>query len=69
MKKIRKTTLIHLPHGNHAKCPIYEHGGKYYIKSNKRNTSSYKPLSYNGEEYSEVACIDLNTEKEFWHKK
>ena len=69
MKKIRKTTLVHLPHGNRANCPIYEHEGKCYIKANKRNTSSYRPLRYNGEEYSEVACIDLNTEKEFWYKK
>lgn len=69
MKKIRKTTLIHLPHGNHAKCPIYEHEGKYYIKSNKRNTSSYEPLRLNGQEYSEIVCIDLNTKREFWHKK
>lgn len=69
MKKIRKTTLIHSPRNNHAKCPIYENKGKYYIKANKRNTSSFSPLRFNGEEYSEVVCINLNTNKEFWYKK
>lgn len=68
MIKIRKTTLIHLRRNNIARCPIYVHNEKYYIKANKPNTSSYAPFIYESEEYSEVKCIDFNTNKEFWYK-
>ncbi len=54
MKKVQKATLILLPRENRAICPIYEHEGKYYIKANKPNTSSFSPFVYNGEEYREV---------------
>ena len=57
MIKYQKTTTIELPHGNHAKCPIYEHEGKYYIKSNKPNTTAYMPYIFNNEEYAEVEFI------------
>ena len=57
MKKYLKATTIELPRMNHAKCPIYEHEGKYYIKANQPNTSSYSPFRFEGQEYSEVAEI------------
>lgn len=64
MKKVRATTTIELPRNNHAKCPIYEHCGKFYIKANKPNTSSYIPFVFEGVEYSEVVEIDG-----YWFKK
>lgn len=57
MRKFEKTTTIYLPRGNHAKCPVYEHEGKHYIKANKSNTSSYIPFMFEGVEYSEVVNI------------
>lgn len=57
MKKILTATEILLPRNNHAKCPIYEHEGKYYIKANKPNTSVYKPFRWEGVEYSPVRMI------------
>ena len=57
MKKIKTSTRIELPRSNHAKCPIYEHDGKFYIKANKPNTSAYEPFIYSNEEYSEVEEI------------
>lgn len=57
MKKIQTATTIYLPRNNHAKCPIYEHDGKFYIKANKPNTSCYCPFRYNGIEYSEVEKV------------
>lgn len=67
MKKHRTTTTIYLPRGNHAKCPIYEHEGKYYIKANKPNTSVYRPFYFEGIEYSPVHCVEsLDTKKEYW---
>lgn len=57
MKKIEKATTIYLPRNNHAKCPIYEHEQKFYIKANKPNTSSYIPFIFEGEEYSEVKNV------------
>lgn len=68
MKKIRKTTTIYLPHNNHAKCPIYEHEGKFYIKANKYNTQSFNPFRYEGVEYSEVENLPYNGE-EYWFLK
>lgn len=67
MKKIRTATTIHLPRSNHAKCPIYEHDGKYYIKANKPNTSSYTPLRFNGVEYSEVKKLPDQHGAEYWY--
>lgn len=64
MKKVKTATTIHLYRGNHAKCPIYEHDGKFYIKANKPNTASYTPFMYNSEEYSQVEEIDG-----YWFKK
>ena len=64
MKKVKNATTIYLPRGNHAKCPIYEHDGKFYIKANKPNTTSYTPFRHNGEEYSQVEEIDG-----YWFKK
>ena len=66
MKKFLKAQTIHLPRENHAKSPIYEHGGKYYIKANKPNTSSFNPLMLNGEEYSEVRRI-CGHNGDFWY--
>lgn len=54
MKKYKTATTIELPRGNHAKSPIYEHKGNYYIKANKPNTSAYSPFYFEGTEYSEV---------------
>lgn len=58
MKKYKTVTTIELPQGNHAKSPIYEHNGKYYIKANKPNTSAYLPFYFEGTEYSEVKEIN-----------
>lgn len=66
MKKFLKAQEINLPRENHAKSPVYEHNGKYYIKANKPNTSSYNPLMFNGEEYSEVRCI-CDKNGGFWY--
>lgn len=67
MKKIRTATTIHLPFGKHAKCPIYEHDGKYYIKANKPNTSSRTRICFNnGVEYSEVQNFPDKLGTEFW---
>ncbi len=57
MKKYKTATTIELARGNHAKSPIYEHEGKYYIKANKPNTSAYSPFRFDGTEYSEVKEI------------
>lgn len=57
MKKHLKTTLINLPRENHARCPIYEHEGRFYIKANKPNTSAFCPFFYEGVEYAEVKSI------------
>lgn len=57
MKKYKTATNIELPRGKHAKSPIYEHEGKFYIKANKPNTSSYSPLRIDGTEYSEIKNI------------
>ena len=57
MKKYKTATTIGLPKGNHAKAPIFEHEGKYYIKANKPNTPSFSPLFVEGTEYSEVKNI------------
>lgn len=54
MIKYKTITEIHLPRDNKAKCPIYEHNGKYYIKANKLNTGVYRPFMYDNVEYSEV---------------
>lgn len=67
MKKYRTATTIELPRSNHAKCPIYELDGKYYIKCNKPNTEPYRPFVYNGEKYAEVKVIIGNDGSEFWH--
>lgn len=64
MKKYQTATTILLPRNNKAKCPVYQHEGKFYIKANKPNTSSYQPFFYDGEEYSEV----IQTGNGFWHK-
>ncbi len=58
MKKIKTATEILLPRGNHAKCPIYEHDGKFYIKANKPNTGVFSSFYFNDIEYSEVKEID-----------
>lgn len=58
MTKILTATTIYLPRENHAKCPIYEHDEKFYIKANKPNTLSFNPIKYNNEFYSEVRLID-----------
>lgn len=58
MKKVLCATTIYLPRGNHARCPIYEHDGKFYIIANKHNTSSYQPLYYDGIEYTEVVNVN-----------
>ena len=63
MEKYKTATTIHLPKDNKAKCPIYEHNGKFYIKANKPNTRSYSPFRYNNTEYSEVKNIGGN----FWY--
>lgn len=57
MTKHIKATTIYLPHGNHAKSPIYEHDGKFYIKANKPNTMPYEPFYYENEMYAEVVEI------------
>ena len=57
MKKYKTATLINLPRDNKAKCPIYEHNEKFYIKANKPNTGVYKPLYFDGVEYSEVHIV------------
>lgn len=70
MIKIRKTIQINLPRGNRAYCPVYEHEGKYYIKANRPNTSSYSPFILDGIEYSEVGVlITPDGQSEFWYKK
>jgi hypothetical protein len=58
MLKYEKATEILLPRGNKAKCPIYLHDHKFYIKANKPNTESYSPFYYEGEEYTEVTLIN-----------
>lgn len=58
MKKYKTATTIELARGNHAKSPIYEHEGKYYIKANKPNTLAYSPFRFEGTEYSRVKEID-----------
>lgn len=58
MKKISTAVTIYLPRNNHAKCPIYEHEGRFYIKANKPNTLSYSPFRFNDELYFEVYSID-----------
>lgn len=67
MKKIRTATTIHIPRSNHAKCPIYEHDGKFYIKANKPNTSSYSPFFFDGVEYSEVKNLPTADGEEYWY--
>lgn len=67
MKKFRKTTLIHLARSNHARCPIYEHEGKYYIKTNKPNTMPYSPFRFENELYAEVRNIEGKNGDEFWY--
>lgn len=57
MKKHLKTTLILLPRENRARCPIYEHDGKYYIKANKPNVGQYQGFYYEGQEYAEVVLV------------
>lgn len=64
MTKISTAVTIFLPRDNHANCPIYEHEGKFYIKANKPNTSSYSPFRFNDEFYSEVYNINRQ-----WFKK
>ena len=54
MKKHLTATTILLARGNKAKCTIYEHEGKFYIKANKPNTSTYKPFYFENVEYTEV---------------
>ncbi len=58
MRKIKTATKINLHKDNHAKCPIYEHDGKFYIKANKPNTSTFSPFLFNNVEYSEVKEIN-----------
>lgn len=64
MIKILKTTTILLPRSNKAKCPIYEHEEKFYIKANKPNTSSNTPFYFENIEYTEVELIS-----NYWFKK
>jgi len=64
MIKILKATEIMLPRSNKANCPIYEHEGKFYIKANKPNTSSYKPFYFENVEYTEIELIN-----KFWFAK
>lgn len=68
MIKVLPTTVINLPKNNHAKCPIYEHDGKYYIKSNKPNTEAYNPFYYNDEKYAEVEKI-IYENTDYWYTK
>ncbi|TCI99586.1 hypothetical protein [Cytobacillus praedii] len=64
MEKYQKATIILLPRSNKAKCPIYKHEDKFYIKANKPNTTAYQPFFYDGEEYTEV----YQTIDGYWHK-
>ena len=57
MDKYLKSTTIELPKSNHAKCPIYKHDNKFYIKTNKPNTKSYNSIYFNNEEYAEIELI------------
>lgn len=68
MVKFQKTTQINLPRSNHAKCPIYEHEGKYYVKCNKRNVGAYRTLHFNGEEYTEVSYINQPDGSKWWYQ-
>ena len=67
MTKYRKTTLIHLARENHARCPIYEHDGKFYIKTNRPNTMPYSPFRYENELYAEVKNIPSKNGAEYWY--
>lgn len=58
MIKYSKSVTIYLPKENHAKCPIYEHEGKFYIIPNKPNTKAYNGFWLNGKEYSEVVLVN-----------
>lgn len=68
MKKFQKATEINLPRSNHAKCPIYEHDGKFYVKCNKPNVGAYTTLRYNGEEYTRVDCIINADGTKWWYQ-
>ena len=65
MKKYLPMTVIELPKRNHAKCPIYTHNGKFYIKANKPNTHSYRPFYFNSIEYTEVEPVEYENET-YW---
>jgi hypothetical protein len=67
MKKFRKTTVIHLARSNHARCPIYEHEGKYYIKTNRPNTMPYSPFRFENELYAEVKYLPCINGEEYWY--
>lgn len=59
MKKIKNAVKIYLPRERTATCPIYEHNGKYYIRS---WDSQPKLLGFNfvvidGKKYTEVRNI------------
>lgn len=68
MKKFQKATEINLPRSNHAKCPIYEHEGKYYVKCNKPNVGCYHNLMYNGEEYAQVKYLENKSGEKWWYQ-
>lgn len=60
MEKYQNATEILLPRSNHAKCPIYQHEGEFYIKANKPNTSSRIPFYFEDVEYTKVRLITGN---------
>lgn len=65
MNKFRKVTIIHIPNSNHKKASIYEHEGKYYVLESI--FTAYEIFMFNNKKYSEVKCLNLNLENEFWH--
>ena len=65
MEKYLPATTIELSRGNHAKCPIYIHNDKFYIKANKPNTHGYRPFYFNGVEYTEVEPLEYGGET-YW---
>lgn len=59
MKKIKDKEKILLPREHTAVCPLYEHNGKYYIRSypSRPFTLAFNFVVIDGRKYSEVKNI------------
>lgn len=65
MKKYRAMTTINIGRDAHAKCAIYEHEGKFYIRCSR--AIPYSPFRYEEKLYAEVKYLPCINGEEYWY--